>query len=361
MNSSLSQNPLEQIKALRDEIDIVIGEFLDHAGNYLISIGPELEPVASQMRTFLLDGGKRFRPLLGAMGAIAVNGEAPSPQIIKAVSSLELLHACALIHDDLMDGSDTRRAKPSMHRQFEGMHRKANLAGVSENYGQASAILLGDLALIWSDQILHQAGLSQGDLMRVLPIFDELRVELMAGQYLDVYEQSLATQDAKRSLKVASYKSGKYSIERPLHFGATIRSGSAELIRDLSRFGIPIGEAFQLRDDLLGVFGDPEETGKPAGDDLREGKRTVLIALAIQGSDQSAVAELSQIGNPELDANQITRLREVIFSSGAVAKVEEMISERALQASQALSSELIAPEAKGLLEQMAQMALVRKS
>jgi len=361
VNSSLSHNPLEQIRVLRGEIDRSIAEFLDRAGNYLLSIGPELEPVASQLRAFLLDGGKRFRPLLGAMGAIAVTGEEPSAPIIKAVSSLEFLHACALIHDDLMDGSDTRRAKPSMHRQFEEMHRRATLAGVSENYGQASAILLGDLALIWSDQILHQAGLDWEDLIRVLPIFDELRVELMAGQYLDVYEQSLATQDANRSLKVASYKSGKYSIERPLHFGATIRGGSAELIHDLSSFGIPIGEAFQLRDDLLGVFGDPDETGKPAGDDLREGKRTVLIALAIEGSDQSARAELARIGDPALDANQITRVREIIISSGAVAKVEEMISERALRARQALASELIAPEAKGLLEQMAQLALVRKS
>ncbi len=347
------------ISSLRSQIDEEITAFLDDAGSYIESIGHELLPVSSEMRSFLIDGGKRFRPLLGAIGSMAVTGLVPDRATLKAVASLELLHACALIHDDVMDGSDTRRGNPSIHRRFESMHRGADLSGDSAKYGEASAILLGDLALIWADLALHRSGVGSDRLLSVLPIYDELRVELMAGQYLDVHEQSLATVDADRSLKVAKYKSGKYSIERPLHFGARLAHGSDETLVALSRYGIPIGEAFQLRDDILGVFGDPEQTGKPAGDDLREGKRTVLIALAVKGSRDPKI--FSALGDPHLDQERIDRIREAIISSGALTQVEEMISDRAEQAEEALSSNAIAEEAKPLLQAMAHMALHRSN
>lgn len=350
-----------RIKNLRGDIDQSITNFLDGSTGYIRSIGVELAPVADAMSSFLLDGGKRFRPLLSCIGSIAASGDQPSKEIIAASSCLELLHACALIHDDLMDGSDTRRGNPAIHKLFEEFHRKNSLSGDSQRYGVASAILLGDLALIWADQMLHTAGLEQGQLLGALAIYDELRVELMAGQYLDVHEQSLATTDLQRSLKVASYKSGKYSIERPLHFGAKLAGADDHIFPALSGFGIPIGEAFQLRDDLLGVFGDPSQTGKPAGDDLREGKATVLIALTYAGTGESGKKELKSLGKADLDGAAITKLQEVIISSGAVVKVEEMIRQRAEMAEVALSSPLIAAEAKPLLQTMAEMALVRSS
>ena len=358
-SSDAAVNARSLIATFRSQIDEEITSFLDDAGSYIDSIGPELLPVSSAMQSFLIDGGKRFRPLLGAIGSMAVTGLEPDRATIKAVASLEFLHACALIHDDVMDGSDTRRGNPSIHRRFEAMHREAHLSGDSAKYGEATAILLGDLALIWADLVLHRSGVDSDRLLSVLPIYDELRVELMAGQYLDVHEQSLATVDADRSLKVAKYKSGKYSIERPLHFGARLSHGSDEALVALSRYGIPIGEAFQLRDDILGVFGDPEQTGKPAGDDLREGKRTVLIALAVKGSHDSEI--FSALGDPHLDPTRIERIREAIISSGALTRVEEMISDRAEQAEEALSSNAIAEEAKPLLRTMAQMALHRSN
>lgn len=350
-----------QLAQIRERIDLQISLFLDEASLYVDSIGPELHPVSQAMRNFLTEGGKRFRPLLGTIGSIAVSDDlsALSNATIKACASLEFLHACALIHDDLMDGSDTRRGNPSIHRHFESIHRDSGLAGISSKYGEASAILLGDLALIWADLILHRSGLSSDSMLAVLPIYDDLRVELMAGQYLDVHEQSLATADANRSLKVASYKSGKYSIERPLHFGARIAGGDDQLLAALSAYGIPVGEAFQLRDDILGVFGDPTETGKPAGDDLREGKRTVLMAFAMERAPKSATELLNRVGDPDLDQETIEKLREVIISSGALSRVEEMISARSHEAHLALESERIAPSAKPLLQLMAHMALVR--
>jgi geranylgeranyl diphosphate synthase type I len=259
-----------------------------------------------------------------------------------------------------MDGSDTRRGDPAIHKLFEKLHTDQKLSGSSEQFGVASAILLGDLALVWASKALHESGVESQSLIRALPLYDEMRVELMAGQYLDVYEQAFASESIERSLKVARYKSGKYSIERPLHFGAALASGSH--LAAYSGYGIPLGEAFQLRDDLLGVFGDPSQTGKPAGDDLREGKRTVLIAATLERStpDQRTVIT-SLLGKPDLTIVEVERLRRIIEATGAVAFVEELISKLTSESLAALETENISPDAKAFLVQMANIATKRSS
>jgi geranylgeranyl diphosphate synthase type I len=277
--------------AIRTLIEGELATFLDAQKQYLASIGSELTPASDALSSFLLDSGKRFRPLFAYFGFIGAGG-AHSPEIIRACASLELLQACALIHDDLMDGSDTRRGKPAIHKHFEKLHSQESAVGSSVGFGQAAAILLGDLALVYSDLALHQSGITPEVLPQVLAVHDEMRVELMAGQYLDVYEQALASQSVERALKVARFKSGKYTIERPLHFGAAIAGSHPSLEKLYSDYGIPLGEAFQLRDDLLGFFGDSAETGKPSGDDLREGKRTVLMAIANENADKTEVMTL---------------------------------------------------------------------
>jgi geranylgeranyl diphosphate synthase type I len=188
-----------------------------------------------------------------------------------------------------------------------------------------------------------------------------MRVELMAGQYLDVYEQSLGTQSVERSLKVARYKSGKYTIERPLHFGATLGGASNALINAYTKYGIPLGEAFQLRDDVLGVFGDPAETGKPAGDDLREGKRTVLMAVAIDKADAVQEKELKNgLGNPDLNASQVEKMQEIITQTGALTHIELMIEELTNTSLSALNFDEIHTIGRDLLTQLAVIATSRK-
>ena len=345
---------------VRGEVSTELNKFLTEQGQYLNSIGIELDPVTNAIKSFLLDGGKRFRPLFAYVGYLAAGGP-EDKSVLKAVSSLELLHACALIHDDVMDASDTRRGAPSIHKSFEKMHVDNHLVGSSAQFGVASAILIGDLALIWSAQMLHNSGISSQDLIRALPIYDEMRVELMAGQYLDVYEQSLGTQSIERSLKVARFKSGKYTIERPLHFGATLGGASNELIGAYTKYGIPLGEAFQLRDDVLGVFGDPAETGKPAGDDLREGKRTVLMAVAIDKADATQEKVLKNgLGNPDLNASQVEKMQEIITQTGALAHIELMIEELTNTSLSALNFDEINPVGKDLLTQLAVIATSRK-
>lgn len=348
------------LKEIRNSINQELLNFVAAENKYLNEIGSELVPVAEAMERFLLDSGKRLRPIFAYLGFLGT-GSKPTIEVLRACASLELVHVCALIHDDVMDASDTRRGAPSIHRAFEAMHLAKKLSGSAEQFGISSAILLGDLALVWSAKMLHQSGISGETLIRSLPMYDEMRVELMAGQYLDVYEQALASESVERSLKVARYKSGKYTIERPLHFGAALGNAKPDLFNTYSNYGLPLGEAFQLRDDILGIFGNPEETGKPAGDDLREGKRTVLLAKVMELASQNEKSEIgSALGNQSLELAQVNRVRDIFISTGALSQVEELISTLTSSAQSALEHGEIEPLALSALTQLLTIVTQRK-
>lgn len=356
----MSSETKSELQEVRDCVEIELAQFMREQRAYLDSISPELEPVSQALSSFLLDSGKRLRPLFAYAGIISAGG-ALNPATTKAISSLELLQACALIHDDLMDGSDTRRGKPSIHRHFESIHVQDELEGFAPAYGLASAVLLGDLALVWSNQLLNNSGITAQELARVLPTFDEMRVELMAGQFLDIHEQTQKNTDLARSMKIARYKSGKYTIERPLHMGAVLSGQSSpELLLALSEYGLPLGEAFQFRDDLLGVFGDPSVTGKPAGDDLREGKRTALIAMTdARCTDAMREESRKYFGKNDLDEKGVAILQEMIESTGAKAELEKMIENLTHRAVQAIDNSAIADGARNTLTELALIATKR--
>lgn len=302
----------------------------------ITEIDEQLKPIADSLKEYLSEG-KRFRSLFSLIGFLGANGELNST-IYEACASLEFLQASALIHDDLMDKSDTRRGKPAMHKQF----------------GEAAAILIGDLALVWNEKSLHDTRIENSNLNS---IHDIMRTELMAGQFLDVYEQTQSSFSIERSLKIARYKSGKYSIERPLHFGAALAQPKNfdEYLTIYSEYGLPLGEAFQLRDDLLGVFGDPSETGKPAGDDLREGKRTALIAFAHdRGNDQIKKLIQLKLGTQEVDG-----LAEAILESGAPTHVEELIEKLSEEALDAINREELSEQAREMLTEMVSLVTKR--
>lgn len=280
---------------------------------------------------------------------------------MRASAALEFLQACALIHDDVMDGSDTRRGLPAAHRQFEAKHREESWRGCPEGFGIGAAILLGDLCLSWADELLLTSGLPEAAAIRAKFVYDEMRTELMAGQYLDLLEQARGGGSVDRALLVIRYKSAKYTIERPLHIGAAIAGADESVFAAYSGYGLPLGEAFQLRDDILGVFGDPAETGKPAGDDLREGKRTVLVALALENSTPDQAAELNaRLGDPLLDAAGVETLRRIIEETGALARTELMIEELLDLSLTSLTSANLDPESVTVLTGLAHAATRRR-
>jgi geranylgeranyl diphosphate synthase, type I len=371
-----SQAPLSQ--AFRDAVSAEISAFLSEQSSVLDSMGPELVPVhlmASQM----LCGGKRIRPAFCVWGYVAAAG-IPTDEELKpllaAAGSLDVLHVSALVHDDLMDSSDLRRGRPAAHRQFEALHANAGWLGDSAAFGRAGAILLGDLLVMWSAQMLHGAGVDQSTLERALPIVEAMRTEVTCGQYLDMVAQAhplrkrapaigslrptieLAMDDASR---VVEYKAARYTVQRPCQIGAALGGGDDELYFALGAYGSPLGRAFQFRDDLLGVFGDPQVTGKPAGDDLREGKRTVLVAHAYaHAGDDGQKLLLQRLGDSALDDAGISELQQVIVESGARDAVESMINEYYERALKALHDTEITEEGRVGLTALADAAVRRE-
>ena len=350
--------PLERAD-LRRRVSVALDCFLDRQDARLAAVGAEAGELVLALRE-LLGGGKRLRPAFGYWGWRGA-GMADDDRMVTAAASLELFQACAIIHDDVMDRSDTRRGQPAAHRRFEWLHRSAGWRGDNEVFGTGAAILLGDLCLAWTDEMFYSSGLEPDRLLRARPQFDEMRTELMGGQYLDLLEQAMGGGSVPRARRVIHYKSARYSVLRPLRLGAALAGADLALHASYDAYGLPLGEAFQLRDDVLGVFGDPAETGKPAGDDLREGKRTVLVALAAQlGTAVEARVIEQHLGDPALDAAGVLRLREVIVGSGALARVERMIADCTDQALGALDTAAVDPDADTVLRELAAAATTRR-
>ena len=346
-----SPDPLDR-DDLRQRVQKALDGFVAAQLPVLDGISEELSPLTDAL-TDLIAGGKRLRPAFcywGFRGAGGVDGE----QVVAAAAALELFQACALIHDDVMDGSDTRRGQPAVHRRFASLHRTESWTGDPEAFGMGAAVLLGDLCLSWSDEMLARCGLPSEQLLAGQRVFDEMRTELMGGQYLDLLEQARGGGSVERALRVARYKSAKYTIEKPLHLGAALAGAPQEVLDGYSGYGLPLGEAFQLRDDVLGVFGDPSVTGKPAGDDLREGKRTALVAMALETADGAQAAVVRRhLGDPHLTAEGVAQLRTVLQDTGALQRVEALIDELMDDALTALQAAPVADEARTVLEQLA--------
>jgi geranylgeranyl diphosphate synthase type I len=283
------------------------------------------EPI-ELLADYVLAGGKRLRPLFCRLGYLGAGGDPDAGEWLDVAAGLEFLHAFALLHDDVMDGSAMRRGRPALHRVLAADHARCRWRGDARRFGEGVAVLLGDLAFACADRLIRGAGPAVG------VVWDELRIELMMGQYLDVAGAARGGAPAGRALLVARYKSGAYSVERPLHLGAAQAGASASLREAFTAFGKPLGEAFQLRDDVLGVFGDEGATGKPVGEDLREGKPTVLLALAHAWAPASAAELLARVGSPDLSGSEVAELRAVLVDCGALAGVERMIDERHAQA-----------------------------
>ena len=347
--------------AFRTRVQAALDVFLDEQGERLAPLGADAARLLAEARASV-SGGKRFRAAFCYWGFHAVAGVAEDADdaLVRACASLELLHASALVHDDYMDASDTRRGRPATHRGFEAEHRADRWRGDPEQYGASAAILLGDLLLSWSDELLRRCGLPLERVVAALDVFDRCRSEVITGQFLDVSVQARGVADVDAAMTVLRYKSAKYSVERPLHIGATLAGGTEHQLAQLGAFGLPLGEAFQLRDDLLGVFGDPSMTGKPAGDDLIEGKRTVLVALALDAAPAEAAARLdAALGRP-LDAEQVESLRRIIDGSGAHVQVEEVIGLLADRATTALREADVDDRARGVLLELATAVTERR-
>ncbi|MEU9109903.1 polyprenyl synthetase family protein [Streptomyces xanthophaeus] len=351
--------PALDLGAIRAHVDTILAAFLDAKVRSAAEQGlPEDIPAA--LRGFLLAGGKRLRPVLCVVGWHAADGQGTDASVTRTAAALEMFHAFALIHDDIMDRSASRRGQPTVHRALAAHYQHA---GEDRAWlGVSAAILAGDMALAWSDELLHTAGHPHGRLAKLHKVLDAMREEVIYGQHLDLLAALGSVCDADTALKVIRYKTATYTFQRPLHAGAVLAGAGPTLLEGLSRFALPLGEAFQLRDDLLGVYGNPQHTGKPATDDLREGKHTLLLALASQRATPAQREILHQhVGNPHLDQDEAARIRDVLDATGARTTVEDMISARCRQALTALTHMPCPQPALDALRHIAELATERTS
>ena len=307
-----------------------------------------IEPI-DEIARLVLAGGKRLRPAFAHWGFVAAGGDPAASSIVDAGAALELLHAFALFHDDVMDGSTTRRGAPTAHHVAIERHELDGWDGEARRFGEGVAILVGDLAFVYADLLL------QGARPAVWALWHELRIELNIGQFLDILGSVRRERRLDKASRICRYKSGKYTIERPLHLGALLADDmrGTQLMEPLSGYGLPLGDAFQMRDDVLGAFGDTAVTGKPVGDDLREGKPTPLMAMATERATPAQRQVLDRVGRPDLTDAEVTAIQQVIVDCGALAALEQCIADLTDAAVAALDRAPIDDTARHELRQLA--------
>ncbi|MFY1705390.1 polyprenyl synthetase family protein [Micromonospora sp. WMMA1923] len=349
---------------LVEAVDHTLAAFLSDEVESLRAIDAAMGGFAATARECVLSGGKRVRPTFAYWGWRGVaGGDTPLPAVLPALAALELLHTFALVHDDVMDASATRRGRPTAHRALAAQHVAAGRRGDPDRFGDSVAVLVGDLCLVWADRLLARAAVGADRLLDVRRCYDQMRVETIAGQYLDVLgESDAANWSVDRALRVARYKTASYTVQRPMLFGACLAGVGPDepLGVAYTRYGLAVGEAFQLRDDLLGVYGDPARTGKPAGDDLRTGKPTALLMLARQAADPAQRQALDRAGGAT-DEREIADLAEVVATTGAVDRIEQMIADRVSEALAALDLAPIDETARTALVGLATAATRRQA
>ena len=348
-------------RQLVGRVDRELDEFLARERERIVQGDPAAGPLFAEIERVIGAGGKRLRPLFCCLGHLAAGAEVGA-DAIRAAAALELLHTFAIVHDDVMDRSPSRRGSPSSWVHLAEEHRRSGHVGDPASYGVAAAVLAGDMALVLADRALLDSGFPLPLLMPAQRRYDRMRVEVVAGQYLDVLAAQRGSATEAEARRIAVLKSGGYTVEAPVQIGAILAGAGDQLLESLSRYGIALGEAFQLRDDVLGTFGDPAITGKDRDSDLREGKRTVLLAKALAATDGEDRRLLDErVGRPDLTSDEINRMRKVIEASGAVEDLLDLIDELARAARDALDPALIPGAARDLLVQMSKVVAVRPS
>ncbi len=313
------------------------------------AVSPLMSTVFDELDTLVLSGGKRLRPQFLHWGWVAAGGDPDDESHHLFGAAIELLHAFALFHDDVIDDAGSRRGHETTHRRLSRFHEEDALAGESRRFGEGSAVLIGDIAYALADILMTDLPVA------ARPFWNELRLEMNVGQYLDTVGSAHREFGFEHARLVSRLKTAKYTIERPLHIGAVAADAAigAELLQALSQYGIPLGVAFQLRDDVLGAFGDESVTGKPVGGDFREGKSTALVSFALESEDPRHHDTLARLGNPGITAADVAEIQQAIVESGALRRAEDLIVSLRDEAIAALSASGVHGDAHEQLVQLA--------
>ena len=330
------------LAAIATRVEARLREFLEPEQARWANFDADLAEPIAHIGRLVLAGGKRLRPAFCHWGFVGAGGDPADAMVVNAGAAFELMHAFALFHDDVMDDAASRRGNATTHAVFADRHREQGWAGEARRFGEGVAILVGDLAFVYSDMMM--AGASPA----AWAIWNELRIELNIGQVLDIAGSVRNERSRAKAERICRYKSGKYTIERPLHLGAVMAAPERadELLPALSAYGLPLGDAFQMRDDVMGAFGDTALTGKPVGGDLREGKPTPLMARAVEAATPAQAEVLALVGRANLGGDDVARVQQAIVESGALADLEATIERLAVEAVAAIELAPITTDAR---------------
>ena len=352
-------NPPTWLKSVATRVESRLSEFLQDEQDRWSGIDSDLNVPLGELTRLVGAGGKRLRPAFCYLSFVGAGGDEDSKQLLDTQAALELLHASALLHDDIIDGSSMRRGEPTSHTRYIAKHVDSKWAGEARRFGEGAVILIGDLAFVYADQLMTGVNSISAK------IWNEMRIEVNIGQYLDLLGSAQRERDLAKAERVCRYKSGKYTIERPLHLGASLAAPEqADVLLDqLSKFGLPLGDAFQMRDDVLGAFGDDAEslTGKPIGDDLREGKPTPLLAMVYERASATQREVLNKVGDPQISQQEIADIQQVIIETDALVALETKISSLVEQSINAISQSSLNQIAIRQLVELAEFVAARKN
>ncbi len=354
---------VSELEQFQERFGLWLGSYLDARQRQSESLAPDLSLLLGHLRDFSIRPGKRLRPFLVVWGARSIDPGTAPEDILPIAAAAEMLHVFALAHDDVMDCSDVRRGLPTVHKLYESVHNQRGMRGSAEHFGFSGAILLGDLAFAISDSLIDSSGLTADRLSAVRRVWNVMREEVMQGQFLDVLASCSPEPASEDQIwSILSLKSGKYTLERPLHLGAAA-AGASEAQMDLfTRFGIPLGRAFQIRDDILGLFGSANVTGKPADSDVREGKSTLLISYAYGAAGpEDRAALLGAWGNEGASEAQIEAVRRIVRETGAERYARSRAEDAAAEASAAVRQSALPDEARSVLLGLAAYVLSRSA
>jgi geranylgeranyl diphosphate synthase type I len=344
---------------LAARVEKALTEYLIEQRDLVAADDPGVRAAFDELERVIASGGKRLRPVFCCLGHMAAGGQVED-ELIRAAAALELLHTFALVHDDVMDRSAVRRGESTTWTHLADEHRRSAFRGDPEGYGISAAVLVGDLAMTLADQAFLESGFPPERLLPGFGRYGRMRTDMVAGQFLDVLAANRGEVSEEEARRIAVLKSGAYTVEGPLHIGAILASATAQLLASLSAYGVALGEAFQLRDDILGAFGDPSVTGKDRDSDLREGKRTVLVAKAMAEASPADRRFLHErLGRSDISDGEVERIRLIIRVSGALEATEALVEELGSRARSSIDSESIPRDVGALLSELVDVLIAR--
>lgn len=354
----------QELKNFKKLLDAELEVFLDKKLKTAEKISPMARGMVQNIKNYVLSSGKRIRPALMYHTYLSLAGKAGSrkKEALRAAMAPEFIHTWFIIHDDIIDKDDLRRGNPSMHYLYRKLGKsKFNNSADAAHYGYSQAISAGDMAAGFANEVIADSMLSERIKSGLSKKISDIIFNTAIGEFYDVFAAIEKNISEKEVLTILEYKTARYTVEGPIHLGAIMAEAGDKVIKNLNDYSVPLGIAYQIQDDILGVFGASKETGKPVGADIREGKKTLLVVKALEAGNAEQRAKInSALGNHEITGKEIREAQEIIKETGSLEYSRKMAKKFASQSNKALAKSALDPKSKEFFREVSDFIINRK-